>query len=160
MAADYYDKLQIDTTVKLAFPGIELKEVKLPGAIPVEISTKRRMEISQTAKGDVCQNAELIKEFPALDAKDEFVLIVVKMPKIDANKNAVKPVYVGNVEFKPNECDKCFKLEGDAPIAFWKTPVEKVQTNPDRAKPLYVFNPNLEPVVLDVFFGSSKVPPP
>src|SRR5262249_12399238 len=105
MASDIYDKLLIESSIKLTFPGIDIKEIKLSTPVEVQELTRRRVAIDYTSS-DLCTVAkELIDgSFPKLDGEHDFVLIVVKLAKVDSNKG-LQPVFVGSSEFKPTDCD-------------------------------------------------------
>ncbi len=158
MALDIHDKLQIDTSIKLAFPGLDIKEIKQSVQIDVEETSRKRV-IIPPAKAEVCGKAPVIPAGgkPTVPKEQDIVLIVVKLAKLDANKG-VLPVLVSNKEFQPAQSDASFKLEGDATVAFWRSPSDKFKIVCDD-KPLFVFNPNKVDVILDIYYGVSKAAP-
>src|SRR5262245_58396209 len=118
MNGDSFDKLQIDKSVKLAFPGIDIKEIKQ--STTLKVGESRRLRTSVDPNGDdKCLDLDPIS-LSTIDKSQEFVLIVVKLPKVDANKG-ILPLYVSNDKFMPADADKKFKLEGDGSVAFWKS---------------------------------------
>ncbi len=161
MALDIHDKLQIDTSIKLTFPGVDIKEIKFTKQIEVEESSRKRVIVEPApADPDLCGMATAIKTDgnPSMDpAKQDIVLIVVKLAKLDANKG-ILPVLIGNKPFRPADAPKdkdSFKLEGEGSVAFWQTEGDKFKVVSDTS-PVYVFNPNKVQVVLDIYYGIAK----
>jgi hypothetical protein len=148
MANDIFDKLQIETTIKLTFPGLDIKEIKQSVPIVVEETTRKRLTVGGNSLGPVAGT-------PATDADRELVMVVVKLAKLDTNKG-IQPVLVSNTAFQP-AVDGSFKLEGDGSVAFWKGAGSKFKIN---TPPLYAFNPNPTDVVLDVYVGFVAIPKP
>jgi hypothetical protein len=156
MADDIYDKLQIDSSIKLTFPGIDIKEIKQTKSFPVPETARKRVQILATDP-DALVATLVDGGFPALEKTRAFVLIVVKLAKLDQNKG-IQPVLVGNTAFHPANPDHSSKLEGDGSVAFWKDGPEKFKIT-DGKWPVYVFNPNSTPVVLEIAYGTDDPPP-
>lgn len=149
--ADYFDKLRVETSIKLAFPGIDIKEIKQSASITVEELTRRRIEILPS---DPCAAGVHVDAITVPDiGKSTFAMIVVKLARLDANKG-IQPLFVANAGFLPVEADKmAFKLEGEGSVTFWKPAAPRFEAP---AGPIFVFNPNKSNVILDIHYGITK----